>query len=213
MKKILLIFSILFIVITGCKDKCEDINCLNNGICIDGACHCQDGFSGEDCKIEDPCRTLNCLNGGDCESGVCDCPTGYTGANCEHTVATKFLGTYDIICNGTLDIDGTDKDFVNEPGVAKIYQGEKTDEIIIYTTLNMITDEIPMTVDATAEVDGNEYNLDATAKTIDVNIGINVNLNFLVDGSGILSGDTLTSEIIFTGDLNGTIDCVGIKQQ
>ena len=214
MKKILLAFSILFIVLTGCKDKCEGVACLNNGICVDGTCHCQDGFSGSDCNIEDPCRTSNCLNDGTCIDGTCDCPTGYVGTNCENTVATKFLGTYHIICNGTLDVNGNDVDFNNEPAIAKIYQGEKLDEIIIYTELEMITNDIPMVVDATAEVDGNEYELDATSKSIDVSIGIDISLTFLVEGTGELSnGDsTLTSVIEFSGDLDGTINCVGTKQ-
>ena len=215
MKNLLLLFSILFLTFTGCKDKCKDTNCLNSGICVDGTCHCPEGFSGDNCKIEDPCRTTNCLNNGVCNDGNCDCPTGYEGANCENTIATRFLGTYDVICNGTLDIDGNNKDFVDEPAIVKIYQGEKLDEIIIYTELLSISDQIPMLVDAIAEVEGAEYDLDATPESINVSLGgIDINLDFVVDGSGILTeNDTiLTSEIIFSGDLSGTIDCIGTKR-
>jgi hypothetical protein len=168
MKSLLLIFSVLLLTLSACKDKCDD--------------------------------------------GTCDCPDGYVGVNCENTVATKFLGNYDIVCNGTLDIDGTDKDFINAPGTAKIYQGEKEDEIIIYTELDEITSAIPMTIEATAEVDGYEYDLDATPVAINVSVGISISYNFLVTGSGELDENELTSIITFSGDLTGTINCAGVKQ-
>lgn len=216
MKHIFTILLLFSLTLFGCKDKCKDINCENDGICVDGTCHCPEGFSGESCTIEDPCRTTNCLNDGECVDGTCDCPTGYTGESCQNTVATKFLGTYDVICNGTLNINGNNENFVDEPAIAKIYQGEKLDEIIIYTELLSISSQIPMVVDAVAEVDGAEYDLDATPEAINVSLGgININLNFVVDGTGVLTelDSILTSEIIFSGDLTGTIDCVGTKRQ
>jgi hypothetical protein len=203
---------VLLLTLSACKDKCDDVTCINDGICVDGSCHCPEGFSGETCDLEDPCRTLNCLNDGTCDNGTCDCPDGYVGVNCENTVATKFLGTYDIVCNGTVDIDGTDKDFVNAPGTAKIYQGEKEDEIIIYTELDEVTSAIPMTIEATAEVDEYEYDLDATPVAINVSVGISISYNFLVTGSGELNENELTSIITFSGDLTGTINCAGVKQ-
>ena len=45
---------ILFITLLNpsCKkDFCEDAACKNNGICMDGACHCPDGFEGKFCEI------------------------------------------------------------------------------------------------------------------------------------------------------------------
>ena len=82
-----------------------------------------------------------CNNNGTCNDGTCDCTANFEGEKCENTVAKKFLGTYDINCNGTLNIDGTNETFVNEPGTAKIFQGEKPDEIIVvdsYSTDNTI---------------------------------------------------------------------------
>ncbi len=34
------------------QDSCEDISCLNDGVCVEGTCICPDGFSGPNCEIE-----------------------------------------------------------------------------------------------------------------------------------------------------------------
>lgn len=44
----LLTFSLLF---TACNRECNDVGCLNGGICEDGDCHCPEGFSGPRCGI------------------------------------------------------------------------------------------------------------------------------------------------------------------
>lgn len=47
-----LIFGLLTVgslSIISCKDKCKDTNCLNGGVCDDGTCICETGFSGDDC--------------------------------------------------------------------------------------------------------------------------------------------------------------------
>ena len=40
-------------VISACnnQDACEDVNCLNGGVCVEGDCICPDGFSGPNCEI------------------------------------------------------------------------------------------------------------------------------------------------------------------
>lgn len=68
------------------KDPCEDVNCLNGGVCDDGTCICPDGYSGPRCESFDPCFGVVCLNGGTCVNGICDCLTGYTGPDCGQQV-------------------------------------------------------------------------------------------------------------------------------
>ena len=46
----LLLFSVSLLLTVGCNDACEDINCLNDGVCIDGTCECPEGFSGVKCE-------------------------------------------------------------------------------------------------------------------------------------------------------------------
>lgn len=216
MKKLLLLLSIVMLTFSSCKDKCDDVNCDNDGICVDGTCNCLPGFSGENCEIVDLCYNETCNGNGTCDDGTCECTTNYEGVKCENTVAKKFLGTYDINCNGTLNIDGTNETFVNEPGTAKIYQGEKPDEIILYVQLSLVTDAIPMTVESFGEVDGLEYETDLQAENINADIGgiFTIDLNFTVKAEGELSEDhqELNSTVTFNGDLAGIITCTGTKQ-
>lgn len=200
-------------------DACDDIVCENNGVCVFGTCNCPEGYSGVNCEIAPPplpCDSVNCENGGVCDNGTCNCPGDYEGENCENTVAAKFLGTYDINCNGALSIDGTIRNFVNEPGNAKIYQGEDPDEIVLYVQLDLVTDAIPMTVESFGEVDELEYETDLKAESINADIGglFTINLNFTIKAEGELSADfqELESTVTFNGDLSGVITCTGVKQ-
>ena len=55
----------------------------------------------------------------------------------------------------------------------------------------------------------------STQEIIDVNVaGFGIGLSFIVSATGELSEDfqTLESDVVFSGDLNGTINCVGVKQ-
>ena len=55
MKKVyqLILAVTTVVVINACNQpqSCDDVNCLNDGICIDGDCECLDGFSGPNCEI------------------------------------------------------------------------------------------------------------------------------------------------------------------
>lgn len=64
---------------------CENVECLNEGACLDGQCRCAEGFSGERCEIDnrDPCIGVVCENGGTCTDGNCICADGFHGTNCE----------------------------------------------------------------------------------------------------------------------------------
>lgn len=49
---ILLFFSLILIFISGCCNPCEEVECLNNGVCQDGTCDCPEPFYGEECEID-----------------------------------------------------------------------------------------------------------------------------------------------------------------
>lgn len=104
--RILMFFAIAFIGISGCSDPCDDVTCLNNGVCNDGSCTCPEGFTGEFCQtIDDPCANISCGANGTCIDGDCVCDQGYEGLNCEQETRDKFLGTYIVneTCQGSSD--------------------------------------------------------------------------------------------------------------
>ena len=51
--QILAIITIIAFGLTACApDACEDVNCLNEGVCETGDCVCADGFEGPNCATE-----------------------------------------------------------------------------------------------------------------------------------------------------------------
>lgn len=61
----LILFSLFCLQITGCKNECKDVECLNGGYCDDGECFCPNGYTGEQCERIDQSAlygTYNCGN-------------------------------------------------------------------------------------------------------------------------------------------------------
>lgn len=52
MKNVILLTIALFTVSfsSSCGDKCDDVTCLNNGVCDEGVCDCPAGFEGDLCQ-------------------------------------------------------------------------------------------------------------------------------------------------------------------
>ncbi len=57
-----LIFILL--VQSSCSDPCEEVNCLNGGICIEGDCDCPDNFIGNNCETFDFSKIQQLLDEG-----------------------------------------------------------------------------------------------------------------------------------------------------
>lgn len=93
----MLFLSFLTVGFIACETDggtCNKTNkCLNDGVCIDGDCHCPKGYYGDYCEnslqATNPCRNVTCLNGGTCIDGDCDCPTGYYGDKCQYTIGVE----------------------------------------------------------------------------------------------------------------------------
>jgi len=51
MKKILML-TLCTTLFFGCGDPCDDVECLNNGVCIEGTCDCTEGYEGLNCENE-----------------------------------------------------------------------------------------------------------------------------------------------------------------
>lgn len=116
----LFFLSLLLVLSIGCEpDPCEDVQC-GSGACVEGSCHCPDGYLGVNCEIElcfgvvcsngvcdpltescncDPnyygegCNVL-CVNG-EFENGACNCSEGYEGLTCETEIRARLLKAWD----------------------------------------------------------------------------------------------------------------------
>ncbi len=91
--------------IQSCEsDPCSTIDCSDNGVCFDGSCLCDTGWTGADCSIPDtadPCDGVTCSGNGTCISGSCDCATGWTGVDCSTPVNTDPCDGVTCSGNGT----------------------------------------------------------------------------------------------------------------
>ncbi len=66
------------------ENICATQGCLNDcsflGICEEGRCECQPGWTGPDCS--EPACLNDCSGNGTCYSGDCQCDAGWTGMDC-----------------------------------------------------------------------------------------------------------------------------------
>mgnify|MGYP005832735771 FL=1 len=62
---------------------CTGVDCGEHGACVDGACVCTDGYTGDFCDIAGPCVGIDCREHGTCVDGACVCDAGFEGDACE----------------------------------------------------------------------------------------------------------------------------------
>eukprot|EP00890_Picochlorum_soloecismus_P002198 jgi/Picsp_1/297/NSC_00296-R1_cre-gon-1 protein len=118
-------------------DLCVESICLGRGVCSNGACTCDEGFSGQDCQVPTTCSTgvvgsnLQCCDSGsvDLEGNCCadkDAEIDDLGACCSQGVdacgicggKAKFIDIQGTCCE-TIDADGVccDSGELDECGV------------------------------------------------------------------------------------------------
>lgn len=127
----------------------------------------------------------------------------------------RFEGNYDVKSSGNINYFIDDTTFTNEPGSVVIKKGDESDEIFMYVETDFVTSIAPLGVYATATLDGNEYDMEGRNLSINIDLGGQVlSLAFNVDATGVLSDDgkTLTSEVVFSGGITGTLTSVGTKK-
>ena len=62
---------------------CTGVDCGEHGTCVDGACVCTDGYTGDFCDVPGPCTGVDCGEHGTCVDGACVCDAGFEGDTCE----------------------------------------------------------------------------------------------------------------------------------
>lgn len=173
-------------VLHACDDACDDVVCINGTKSEDAAgncqCVCNTGFSGVDCSVEDSCITQNvtCLNGGTCVDGSCDCVVGYEGDSCETESRIVFFGNYfaNDVCDSAGTITAYTVDIGTNPAnvAGMIITSSFSDDFFVNNINATVTAsaafEIPL-----QEPDGDD---------------------FFVEGSGTISGSTLTINYVIT---------------
>lgn len=90
MKKLSLITLLIATILIGCKDKCADVSCLNDGVCNDGTCTCPTGYEGEFCQDEARTKFLGTYN-----------VTETTVSGLDGTTSTPINYVCQIIANGS----------------------------------------------------------------------------------------------------------------
>ena len=89
-------------------DKCDNINCGDNGKCVDGKCVCNQGYTGDNCQSKsttNKCDNINCGDNGNCVEGKCVCNKGYMGDNCQSKSTTNKCDNINCNYNGNC-VDG-----------------------------------------------------------------------------------------------------------
>lgn len=131
------------LLLAGCGDKCDDVNCGPNGTCVEGTCNCDPGYSGAMCETN-VCDDSDCGPNGTCDpvTGACDCEDGYVGDNCDKTVVDDLLGIWgslDFGCAG--EIDGLEMEIVQGEGPFDLIMREPGDVDNLAAILGVWTNE------------------------------------------------------------------------
>ena len=89
-----LLLGSLFLL-QNCSEPCDDVDCGENGTCVEGICNCDTGYSGANCQVN-VCDSVDCGENGTCDlsSGACLCDEGYEGERCETEFREKYYGTF-----------------------------------------------------------------------------------------------------------------------
>ena len=162
------------------------------------------------CK--DACEDVTCQNGGTCDDGTCICADGYSGTNCETAENAKFVGNYDMLCNGAISanipgIIDTTINIVDQPATATITAGSGPTDLNLETNVTFAGQTLD--VNASGSADGSTFALNDTS----INILGFVTVTIGGDGSLSADGNTLTVDLDVAGTgITGDITCVGDKQ-
>ena len=197
MKKLLPIFLILVLAISCGKDD-------DNG--------------------SDACSDVAC-NYGTCVDGTCLCDAGYEGANCDVAINDRFIGTWELPCEGDINVSLAGNIAVPPfSSTIEIESNGNPSEIKLDFVIPLVNQSITLV----GVVDGNDVNFEEQTIVIPESVvnsalslaGVNLPISLgdipiTITGVGTYSelNEELLVDITIDGGilLNGLINCVGVK--
>lgn len=97
------------ITYTSCNtDACDDIDCMNGGLCLDGSCSCPTGYEGETCETKSNAKFIGTYTVTETCGGTNSNPYQVTitaGANATDVLISN-LGDYNCTVGGTITFSG-----------------------------------------------------------------------------------------------------------
>ncbi|MCB9186308.1 MAG: hypothetical protein H6601_06125 [Flavobacteriales bacterium] len=108
--QILGVAAIATIGMTSCEvDACKDVECGDNGTCVDGDCQCDTGYEGTDCDTEERAKFIGTYNVTEaCTSGnyTYSITTAASGSGITTIIISNF-GDYGVNVTATVKNDNS----------------------------------------------------------------------------------------------------------
>jgi len=145
-------------------------------------------FMYSSCK-KDLCKDVTCLNGGVCEDGTCSCATGYEGSDCSVESRTKFLNANNADASYSATENGSSSGGSNYDLTIKQSSSDVT-KVLIYKLWDTFTNN------TSATISGNKITFSRQSPDND---------GYYVEGSGTISGTTISVDYTVTKEAGGSV--------
>ncbi|MBL6876455.1 MAG: hypothetical protein ISR01_06650 [Chitinophagales bacterium] len=164
---------------------------------------------------KDKCADLNC-NFGTCVEGSCECDEGFEGDDCSVASNEKFLGDWELPCQGVIDIPvaGGSQEIPTQTTVITVDAGGNPDQISLEFTIPFINQDIVITgIVVGDEVVFDEQEFGIPGDVIEQLVGFPISLTIEISGTGTLTNDEMLVNLFIDGGAlaQGEINCIGVR--